>query len=177
MTKAGDWPITGKVIAYTLERTTPFTLAAIVHAVYGRDLAEIRNDKVRRALCGAATTAIKRARAILTAEHGNAGWLKYDFSTGLWLPRADLPECKRSAPKKRRARPRPRSSVAELPPRARETWLAVTEYRARHPGVSIKTACDKLGMNSATFGNAQRALRSRRGVASEAEAFSCEDDW
>ncbi len=61
----------------------------------------------------------------------------------------------------------------DLPPRQRETWLAVQAYLAAHPGVGVRAACRAVGVNSATYGNARRALfgRTDRGVATDAEAF------
>ncbi len=83
------------------------------------------------------------------------------------------PRCKQAA--KTRWRPMARS-LSQLPPRARETWLAVDAYRREHPDCrSVQAACDALGMNSATWGNARRMLYGH-GVATDDEAFSCEDD-
>ena len=80
-----------------------------------------------------------------------------------------------------------------LTPRQRETYEKVQAYVKAH-GPGIQRACNALGLNSATYGNACRRLRYGRGarwsgdgsnrivagvagqVASDAEAFSCEDD-
>lgn len=79
-----------------------------------------------------------------------------------------------------------------LTPRQRETYLGVQDYMKKH-GVGIKHACDVLGMNTATYGNAARRVRygtrarwsggsSSRivpidtiDIATDDEAFSCDD--
>ncbi len=78
----------------------------------------------------------------------------------------------------------------KLTPRQRETLEAVHRYREKHD-VTIQDACYATGCNSATYGNALRVLRfgprakwsgkANRiievgGVATDREAFSCEDE-
>lgn len=71
--------------------------------------------------------------------------------------------------------PRSVKGLGDMPPRARETWLAVNAYLAQHPAATLQIACRALGMSTSTYGNAKRMLCGA-GVATDDEAFSCEDD-
>jgi hypothetical protein len=85
-------------------------------------------------------------------------------------------------------------TIADLPPRQRETYEAVNAHVKQH-GATIKEACKRLGLCRATYINAQRRLaigpaarwsQPNGGhivppdhgqiVATDAEAFSCDDE-
>lgn len=74
--------------------------------------------------------------------------------------------------------PRPARSLDQLTPRRRATYLAVEEHMRRHPDLWYGAACRALGLSVGTYHNARRdPFGPDVGVATDDEAFSCEDEW
>lgn len=81
-------PVLDRVIAFAKRRRNPvFHLADLIREVYGRELAEIENAKIRLAVRDAAVHAIGRARRELEVREGDRGWFVYCRRKRRWYTR------------------------------------------------------------------------------------------